>query len=98
MEHDKEAVALTRPVSVVRDKIIEDKIVIDRSKRKAILCYRVGRMDKSGKLIDTEERTAVFRDEGFDQAIQDVFGSGSELQKRLTAVRKKAKEDFEGVK
>lgn len=98
MSYEQEAELLQTPLTTTRDRIIEDKIVIDRTKRKALLSYRIGRFDESGKFVDAEEQMAVFRDEEFDQAVQDVFGADAELQQRLKAVRRKAKEDVETKK
>lgn len=89
--HIDDAEDFEEPVQITRTKVIDDKIVIDRRKRKMIIEYRTGNIDTDGNFIDQESHAMVHRDEDFDNEVKDIF---SDDKLFFAKIRGKAKNNI----
>jgi len=77
--HIKYNETIQEPQSIVRTKIVDDKIVIDKRLKKIIIEYRVGNIDSKGNFIDIVEEQVVFRDEDYDIKIAEILDTSPML-------------------
>lgn len=91
--HVSEAEELEQDKRIVRTKIIDDKLIIDRARKKLIIEYRVGNLNEEGEFVDSEERTVVYRDEEFDRKVKEIFANDKLIWSKL---RLEAKENYRG--
>ena len=91
--HIDDAEDFEYPVQITRTKVIDDKIVIDRRKRKMIIEYRAGNIDADGNFVDADAHSMVFRDEEFDRKVKEIFANDKLIWSKL---RLEAKENYRG--